>query len=653
MLSVSFLVRQTRRFRLRSLPLSVLSVLLFSIAGLSSSSEAQNFEFDRLQLDRLWSGVLGCAEQNDPFTTRNRFDNSGGLEDINDVSVPTDSSTDYSQCGRLALRSAFSRILVDGIEDAIRQGGLAFDENFRLDSSIGYDWGENITGEVDAVIPLDLDPLLGAYGSEVDHALFFQPGLIFWTGLEDDERADSNIGLVYRQRVSPDVIAGSSLFYDYDFERQHERFGLGVDLQSRFLQAGLNYYHPLTDWTEGRTDYEEQALRGIDLRVGLASGRVQLDTSLGVWRFEGEEEVKTKWRPSFDIEAGYRIYPGVFLQGGYEKHDSGDSLGSRWNAGLAFRFSLPGLDGSVTLADAGTAPSLYEPVEREKRILYEERLGIPKVNLSALDADGNPVRGAITVMEPESGSAMAVIMAELGKPLAEDVMLNIVIAESSTADIGMGEDFIHGHKVYELDVDTGEQSAPTEARACETEMCQVMIPMGVTRFDIEASILSDTDDKELAEFIDFEIEVPDDYARLVRAGGGARVTIGAHGNTVRFDTMSSAVELRENTAGPTSSGADPVPGTAEVTIDVDLASPTPITLDVATGGDVDVGTNYRISTTRLTIPANAESTSLTLTGIDNDEAVGNRVIELTISGNLPDGWDFNGDSSVESITHTR
>ena len=648
---------------MRSLTLFASFALLFSIAGLSASSEARQFELDRLQLDRLWGGVLGCAEQPDIFVTRDRFDGSDSLENIGGGSVPTEVSTDYSQCGRLALRSASSRILVDGIEDAIRQGGLAFDENFRLDSSIGYVWGENITGEADAVIPLDLEPLLGAYGDGIDHALFFQPGLVFWPGLEDDERVDGNIGLVYRHRVSPNMIAGGSLFYDYDFERQHERAGLGFDLQSGTLQAGLNYYHPVSDWTEGRTDYEEQALRGVDLRVGISWERAQFDTSMGWWRFEGEDEERTKWRPSFDIEAGYRIHPGVFLRGGYERHDSSDSLGSRWNAGLAFQFSLPGLDGAVTLADAGITPNLYEPVEREKRILYEERLGIPRVHLSALDANGRPVRGALTVMEPQSEDETVTVevMAELGKPLDEDVMLNIVVAESSTADFGMGEDFLFGHKVYELDEDTDEQSAPASATPCGEELpagvkppitCQVMIPMGVTRFDIEATILPDMEDMERAEFIDFEIEVPDDYAQLVRAGGGARLAIGAHGNTIMIDTMESDGELSENTNGPTSSGMTPEPGMAEVTVAVDLTSPTPITLDVETSGTANVGTDYRISTRRLTIPANADSASLMLTGIDNDEAIGHKRIDLTFTGNLPAGWNFDGNPDMMRIAHS-
>ena len=46
------------------------------------------------------------------------------------------------------------------------------------------------------------------------------------------------------------------MFYDYDFERGHKRLDFGMDLQSRFLQADLKYYHPLTNWHEGRAGHE-------------------------------------------------------------------------------------------------------------------------------------------------------------------------------------------------------------------------------------------------------------------------------------------------------------------------------------------------------------------------------------------------------------
>ena len=117
----------------------------------------------------------------------------------------------------------------------------------------------------------------------------------------------------------------------------------------------------------------EQPLRGVDFRLGFERSRLRGDTSLDIWRFEGEEEESTKWRRAFELEAGYRIYPGAFLQGGYERHDSRDSLGLRWNAGLAFCFTLLRFEGTASNGFM-SRPDLWETVEREKRMLYEEQL---------------------------------------------------------------------------------------------------------------------------------------------------------------------------------------------------------------------------------------------------------------------------------------
>ena len=389
------------------LPLGAL--LLSGLVG-ASSSGAQDALFVRTQgeIERLWSSALGCAERGSSFAIRDRFNGSESTYG----SLPAGGSSDYSQCGERALRNTSSRMLVDTIEDAVRSGGLSlFNSDFRLDSSISWIWGENVTGDLDAVVPL---LLIGKEDQGSGHALFLQPGLSFWPGLEDERRLDGNLGVVYRTRMADGLVAGGSFFYDYDVKNDNRRIGVGLDLQDRALHAGLNYYHPLNEWQEGRTDYEEQPLQGGDFRLGLALQRAWLDASMGVWRFEGEG--KTKWRPSLGMDAGIRILPGVFLKGGYEWQDEDDSFGTRWSTGLAFRFALPGLDGAGSFNSPPVpAPNLFDPVEREKRILYEEREAVPKANLS--------VSG--------TGNTRNVIV-QLDEIFTEDVVLNFIGSGSAT-----------------------------------------------------------------------------------------------------------------------------------------------------------------------------------------------------------------------------
>ncbi|MCY4049792.1 MAG: inverse autotransporter beta domain-containing protein, partial [Hyphomicrobiales bacterium] len=605
---------------MRSFALLAGAFLLLSVAGLSSSSEADEPLFVRSaqQLERLWSGVLGCThpEENDARPTfETTLENTG---------APSAIDHDYVECGKRALRNASSRMLVNAIEDAVRSGGVALlDENFRLDSNLGLVLGETVTGSLDAVVPL---PWIGNERFDgAEQALFLQPGLVFWPGLAGENRIDANLGLVYRTRLKEDVVAGGSAFYDYDLERGSRRFGLGADLQSGVLRAGLNYYIPLNRWREGRADYEEQPLQGGDFRLGLALPSARFDTSVGFWRLEGEDDVRTKWRPSLGFDAGFRISPGVFLEAGYERHNKDESIGSRWNTGLAVRFNLPGLDGVIAPSDSSFSPDLFKPVEREKRILYEEREAVPRIQLV-------PRRtGTSLQMLVEEGSTVT-IAGELAR-LPVPVMLQLAIDDASTADLG--GDFTYGHKVYEWDADTRQQRAPDTATECPAAMCAMVIPSGVTEFDIDLNILDDSEDKEIPEHIVLRVDVPSEYRRLVR-GGETTVTIRAHGNTVEF-ASSSGTELMENG------------GTATVTVDVDLPPPAPITLQIETGGTARRGTDYR-APERLTIPAGADSVELTLTGIDNEISEGNKTILLTLSNNLPDGWEYTENGNVHAIT---
>ena len=355
----------------------------------------------------------------------------------------------------LNLQAAGSRLLADAIEDALRQGGTAlFDEGFQLDSSLNWVFGKSIEGQLDVVVPL-------WSSGEARRALFLQPGAAFWPGLEEQDRTDVNLGLVYRSNLVSDTVGGVSFFYDYSLERGHDRVGGGLDVQHDVFYAGLNYYHPLDEWLEGRTDYEEQALQGADIRFGLAMDWARFGGSFGAWRFEGEEDAKTQWRRSLGLEAGFRIVSGVSLEAGYERRDEEDSLGSRWNAGLAFRFDLPGLKGSSHGNARHGKPDLWQVVEREKRILYEERIAGPSVSIAQAEGQGANLR--------EDNDNHASIQIRLKEALEEDVVLNLV--GSGTATYGASAD-------YQVSVGNEACDAVTMAN------CQVTIPMGSTVADV-------------------------------------------------------------------------------------------------------------------------------------------------------------------------
>ena len=535
------------RFPARTLLFPVILPLLAVTA--SSQAEEMLFSKSSRALERLWSGVLGCHDVGvaEAFVPHERHNSDDAIVVDHVSSSISDSNSerrDYAECARQQLRNTTSRMLVETIEDAVQQGGSTLlDNRFRLDSSVSWLWGEGARGELDAIVPLwDEEYRLGT-GS----ALFMQPGFILWKGLENANRIDANLGLVFRSHVNVDTVMGGSFFYDHDFKRGHRRVAFGADVQSGNVHAAINYYHPISEWLAGRDVYEEQALRGADFRLGFVLDRVRLDGSLGIWRFESEsEQERDNWHASFEADAGFRVLPGVFLEGGYERHNTGSSLGSRWNAGLAFRFSLPGLEGATGQNGSMSAPDLWQMVKREKRILYEERLGVvPSVATLVVSS------GTI-----EEGEDPLVMIFNFDKPLEREVTVVFAPTENATADpsdyalsgsttVAPPETSTRGAQ------ETGEgeriafSGAQTDGAHGRLEMT---LPQYTSSIVLTLAIVDD-DISEPDELIDLDAIATGANAHYVRFDGLVRVTILRNDDfTVGFASASSVVDENVGTA---------------------------------------------------------------------------------------------------------
>ena len=510
--------------------------LLFGLVASSHAKEALFSKSSRM-LEQLWSGVLGCHDPASAgFTPRDRY----APDDPPASAFNEPERRDYAECARQALRNKSSRVLVETIEDAVRHGGvLLLDKRFRLDSSISWVWDESVRGEADIVIPV----WDGEYHNGTGSALFMQHGVVLWNGIEGSERIDAGSGLVFRSHLNADTVAGGSIFYDYDFKHAHERIGAGVDVQSGIIHIAANYYHPIKSWRAGRQGYEEQALQGADFGIGIALDRLRLNGTVGVWRFEGEfQQDKDDWRSSFDIEGGFRVLPGVFLEGGYEHHDDETSLGSRWNAGLAFRFSLPGLEGMAEGNALMAAPDLWRKVRREKRILYEERADVvPSVAVLG------------TVATVEEGDESFVATFAFDKPLAREVAIVFVPTSGSTAD----------HEDYALSartVVTPPEPLTPETRegeggpasAAQTENSRGRLEMTLPQHTASLTLVIDVIDDEHGEtheLIELAARATGENARHVHFHGVVQVTIPRNDDfTIGFADAASSVAEDAGTA---------------------------------------------------------------------------------------------------------
>ena len=108
------------------------------------------------------------------------------------------------------------------------------------------------------------------------------------------------------------------------------------------------------------------------------------------------------------------------------------------------------------------------------------------------------------------------------------------------------------------------------------------------------------------------------------------------------ETVEAVVGFAESSSRVAENG-----GLLQIRVRISEPLPQPVTLHVATGGTATRGADYAILST-VTIPANATSASLTLTGIDDDADEADESVTLTLGGILPAGARF--DNRAHTVT---
>ncbi|NUF49276.1 inverse autotransporter beta domain-containing protein [Gilliamella sp. ESL0250] len=85
----------------------------------------------------------------------------------------------------------------------------------------------------------------------------------------EHNRRIGNFGIGQRWDVADNKwLLGYNVFFDHDFQRSHNRLGIGAEAWSDYMKFAANYYHPLSDWKDSKDfdDYLERAARGFDIR---------------------------------------------------------------------------------------------------------------------------------------------------------------------------------------------------------------------------------------------------------------------------------------------------------------------------------------------------------------------------------------------------
>ncbi|MWN31750.1 MULTISPECIES: inverse autotransporter beta domain-containing protein [unclassified Gilliamella] len=85
----------------------------------------------------------------------------------------------------------------------------------------------------------------------------------------EHNRRIGNLGVGQRWDVADKKwLLGYNVFLDHDFQRSHNRLGVGAEAWTDYAKFTANYYHPLSDWKDSKDfdDYLERAARGFDIR---------------------------------------------------------------------------------------------------------------------------------------------------------------------------------------------------------------------------------------------------------------------------------------------------------------------------------------------------------------------------------------------------
>jgi len=95
---------------------------------------------------------------------------------------------------------------------------------------------------------------------------FFTQDSIFYS----DNRTTVNLGVGYRRlEWDKKLLLGINAFYDHEFPYNHQRTSLGFEARTSVGEINANIYNSLTDWRDGRDGFDERALDGRDIEIGI------------------------------------------------------------------------------------------------------------------------------------------------------------------------------------------------------------------------------------------------------------------------------------------------------------------------------------------------------------------------------------------------
>lgn len=223
----------------------------------------------------------------------------------------------------------------------------------------------------------------------------------------EHNRKIGNFGLGQRWDVADKKwLLGYNVFLDHDFQRAHNRLGVGAEAWTDYMKLAVNYYHPLSKWKDSRDfdDYLERPAKGYDIRFqGYLPQYPQLGGSLKYEQYFGDKvalfgkDNLQKNPKAATVGVDYTPVPLFTIKA---EHKIGQSNKKMTNASLTmnYRIGTPlkdQLDPDMVQAARTLKGSRYDLVDRNNYIVleYKEKklsvdLGLERLQLIEGNAYG-------------------------------------------------------------------------------------------------------------------------------------------------------------------------------------------------------------------------------------------------------------------------
>tara|TARA_Y100001936_G_scaffold239334_1_gene272244 strand:+ start:6588 stop:7541 length:954 start_codon:yes stop_codon:yes gene_type:complete len=237
------------------------------------------------------------------------------------------------------------------------------------------------TAEIRLRLSDDLSPIGSALflvplfeRSEIND-LFFTQGSVSRFG----SKTTTNIGMGYRRLVFDEkLLLGVNSFFDYEWPYNHSRTSVGTEIRTTVGEINFNYYWAMSGWKVGADGFEERALDGYDIELGMPlpyMPRTKLYGKIIEWTGQTGDFSESAISYSFEGE----FYRGIILELGrrhYEDSNNENFFAVRVNLVdlvLGPKRKRPFFTKHAYQL-ASMSPHKYDKVRRENLIRKERRV---------------------------------------------------------------------------------------------------------------------------------------------------------------------------------------------------------------------------------------------------------------------------------------